>query len=200
MERLGLDGDVRRRLWAAGFGGVDAAFRYSAVEFELFALSTHADLELDGDDSDRHYANFLAWSDTIFVGVNEAIRTAASSSIKARWETVANDPLRRVMRQARHEALKGRREVVGWEFWADLGDAGYVLQQRLRGDDSDVFPLLGRSEDYLVWIRDEIFPLLFLAIDAGAHPQDDRTAADMPYPRVQTWTPSSSLDVRSLVD
>ena len=168
MSRFEFPRSHRQLLWSHGFGGVEAALRWAAVELDLYLLSRPFDIDHDGDDGDRHYANLLAWCDSALVGIDRGIRRSADAHLFRRWRALADHPLRELMRQARNDALKGRREVVGDEVIADFGSEGFLIAQRFGhsfGDRWSDEPVLGTSYDYLFWIRDAALPLLFAAIE-----------------------------------
>jgi len=168
----------------------------------LFLLSRSPDFDSDGDDGDRHFANFLAWCDSVLVGIDRGIKKASDSTLARRWEDLRADPLRELMRNARNDALKGRREVMGDEVVADFGADGFLIAQRFGhslGEAWSDAPVLGTCHDYLAWIQRRALPLLFEAVQLGSVGDDDRDAGQMPFPSAGPWTCDLAFDIRSVM-
>ncbi|MDP1918923.1 MAG: hypothetical protein Q8L14_21920 [Myxococcales bacterium] len=194
---------LRRELWAAGFGGIDSALRFAAVELDLFMMCTGFDYERDGDDGERHFANYLAWSDTALGGVHRAVTSAGNQALIAEWGAVSQHPVRAAMRDARNQALKGRTSVVSREVIVDLGDSGRLVGRRLTtlpGAVLGEYPVFGTAADYLLWIRDDALPLLRRAVGLGATKQDARGLEDMTFPNEDPWSPRASFEIERLLE
>ena len=197
MIRLPLE--QRRTMWKAGYGGIESAIRYAAVELELFLVCHGTDFEFDADDGQRHYANFLAWADSAMVGIDAAVRAAHDQALADSWRELAKHPLRMLMRDSRNVALKGRNEVVGWEYTGDLGDEGWLLEMRFGpafGSEWADAPVFGTSDDYLHWILEAAVPLLEKAITLGSAGSD---SGEMSYPNADPWTPTDAVDLQRLM-
>ena len=202
MPRFEFSRADRTVLWQHGFGGVESALRWAAVELQLFFLSRSPDLVQDGDDGARHYANFLAWCDSALGGIDRGVKKSGDFELLRRWHDLTDHPVRKLMRDARNEALKARREVVGDEFAADLGDGGFLTAHRFGaalGEGWEDAPVYGTSRDYLFWIQNAALPLLFEAVQLGTVGIDDRDIGEMPFPDADPWTCDLAFDLQSIL-
>jgi hypothetical protein len=151
------------------------------------------DMERDTDEAERHFTNFLAWSDSVLVGIDAAVRSTGDHQLRTQWRELHNDPIRAMMRECRNVGLKGRREVVGIEVVADMGAEGFLLapvfQVGAKKGDWFSMPVFGTGSDYWNWIKTDAIPILFAAIEKGCSRQDDRVESEMPYPEYPTWEP-----------
>jgi hypothetical protein len=172
------------------------------VELDLYMLLHVADLEHDTDEAERHYTNFLTWSDTTLVGIDRAVKSSGDAALIRRWDELGRSPLRELMRRARNSGLKGREGIVGWEYVDEFADGGYVIEQQFQIDTllPGHSPVLGTSADFLIWIHDEALPILAATIDLGAARQDTRGVSEMPYSTVDPWTTRESLELISLLE
>jgi len=185
--------ELRRTLWTAGFAGIDCAMRHAAVELDIYLIAHVMDMECDTDEADRHFTNFLAWTDTVLVGIDAAIRSTGDHELRTQWARLSDDPVRALMRECRNFGLKRRREVIGVEVIADMGADGYLLAPAFqvglnKGEWFDM-PVLGTGSDYWNWIKTDAIPLLLAAIEKGCTRQDDRTETEMPFAQYPEWVP-----------
>ncbi len=192
---------LRQRLWESGLSGVESALRYAAIEFDLYLLSTNPDLELLGDDGHRHFANFLAWSDTTLAGIDAAVKKTGDQSLMRRWTSLEN-PTRARMHADRNDALKGRHHVLQWETVWTSSDGSYAQTPRFSSSPSSGWdePVIGTCTDYLCWIRDVA---LLLALEASASPSSSLSEDDLsaiPSPDADPWTTHVAWEVRFALD
>lgn len=200
MQRFELPLKTRRDLCGSGFHDVDAALRAAAIELDLwfFIDRLHWDVQSDGDF--RHYTNFLAWSDTTAIGIGRGIERSGNQALIARWRTLADEPLRRSFRGLRNEALKARRHVAPWR--ASVEGSKIRLFRSLDGCGSG--DVMGRSADYLCWLRDAALPLLLEAITLGTHgdtllEEEIPLADQMAFPHTDPWTTASDPEFATLM-
>lgn len=190
--------ELREKLWNSGFAGIESALRYAHIELALSEMSTAADFTSGGDDVGRHLANFLAWSDSVLVGIDKAVRSTGDQRLIERWRQLQTFPLRQLMRKCRNDALKGREVIVGIRKVLDLGPEGALLHQRFARPEYGTWDeglVGGTAHDYLSWVGQAALPLLFEATSAGAKRQDPRSAAEMPHREIDPWTADAAFDV-----
>ena len=83
MPAFELRLNLRRELCGAGFHDIDSALRSAAVELDVWFISGRLHAPVASDGEARHYAQFLAWADTVAVGITRAIRGTGI----ANWST-----------------------------------------------------------------------------------------------------------------
>jgi hypothetical protein len=194
---LDLNLDLRSRLVRAGFAGIEAALRHSASELALHLVTSGGDQWYPGDDGARHYANYLAWADSVLVGIAAAMRPVSDTDVKERWDGLWTDAERQRMRKLRNDALKGRQVVVSWHTLAEMGESGRLLLPHFAGEEPALIhpqghDVLGSSLDYWRWIRDTAIPILLDATQHGARPESDPNAP-VPFPQFDPWNPFDAI-------
>ena len=205
MPSFELSLAAREKLWVSGWGEIDAALRFAAVDRELWSIGAKVHWLNDSDGEQRHFTNFLSWADAALAGIDRAIKRAGESVLLTRWDALGTVPLRREMRELRNLALKDRRDVAPRSIVA-RGDGGWSTNRQVdpaprTGDPAAV----ALSQDYLVWIRSEPFELACLAIDAGSlgpNPplQELPIHKQMPFPKSDPWTVIDDPEFRAIFE
>ena len=201
MAPLSLPRTARESLWDAGFAGIESALRWAAVEMELLLAAGSLDFEFWGDDGDRHFANFVAWCDSVLVGVDKAVKQTGDLALTEEWKAQASTSLRKHMRRMRNKSLKGREEVIPYRILSDYGDRGALYARRFLGSGDTEWtdaPLLGTCYDYLDWIETKALPFLAAAVRRGCIGPDPRRSDSLPFPLWDPWTPRAALELRAI--
>ena len=174
--------------------------RAAAVELDFWTFVERLHWGARSDGAFRHYANFLAWTDTTAIGINRAIQRSGDQALIARWSDLGDEPIRKQFRKLRNQALKDRRDVAPWRARVQ----GDIVTLFRSFDGSWPDEVVGRSTDYLLWLRDAAFPLLLEAISRGARgdtllDSEFPLADQMAFPHTDPWTTASDPEFAILM-
>lgn len=204
VSRLVLDLATRQRLWAAGWGGLDSSLRFAAVELELWLMGRRIDRGTGSDGEQRHFTNFLAWAETTFSGADAAIKQPGDQALILQWDALRDAEFRQTFRRLRNIALKERTDVAPLTPLYHA-EGGVMLANVLLSDESWT-PVYGTADDYLVWIREEILPIVDRAIELGSRgpspaiDEDFPLSDQMPFGDLEVWTTRSDPEIALLLD
>ncbi|MBM4414917.1 MAG: hypothetical protein FJ035_01300 [Chloroflexi bacterium] len=174
------------------------------MELELWFIGPPIHWDAASDGEQRHFTNFLTWSDTALVGADRAIRQRSDHCLIDQWQALTRHDIRQAIGRLRDVALKERRDVAPWTplFRGDRSSVAFT--QKLDGFEIEI-PAYGTAEDYLGWILGEAVPLVVEAIEHGARgptslDPDLPVEEQMPFSRSNPWSAHLDPELRRLIE